>query len=316
MTAPSAVAAATGLRGVRDGARVLRRRFAGEARLGWLIASPAFAGLLIFSLAPCLVVFAMALSDWQLGAASARFVGAANFRALADDDAFWISARNTLVYGVAVSSGSLLLGLALALLVEASPLGRLFFRTAFFLPVVSTTVAMAVVWEFLLHPTLGPVNVALKGLGLGQVPFLADADLVLPTLCAIGIWENAGFNMVLFLAGLRTIPRDLYEAAALDGAQPAWERFWTVTFPMLGPALLFVAVISLVRSFKVFDTIVAITQGGPHRASEVMLFTIYQEGFGFFRIGYASALTIVFLAALVGITALQMRLLDRRVHYR
>src|SRR5262249_11120012 len=152
--------------------------------------------------------------------------------------------------------------------------------------------------------------------GFPRMYFLSNAKLVMPTLAAIGIWENAGFNMVLFMAGLKMIPKELYQAAAIDGAGRAWDRFWTVTFPLLGPTLLFVAVITLLRCFKVFDIVAAITQGGPGRASEVLLFTIYQEGFNFFRMGYAAALTIVFVAGLAAIIALQMRLLGRRVHYR
>jgi multiple sugar transport system permease protein len=121
--------------------------------------------------------------------------------------------------------------------------------------------------------------------------------------------------MVLVMAGLKTIPRDLYDAAAVDGADRPYERFWTVTLPLLGPTLVFVVVISFLRSFRVFETVAAITQGGPRRASEVVLFTIYQEGFVFFRVGYASALTVVFVAVLLVLTLVKFRLLDRSVHY-
>lgn len=201
------------------------------------------------------------------------------------------------------------------MLIESSSLGRAFFRSAFFLPVVSTTVAMAIVWEFLLHPSIGPLNTAIALLGLPRQSFLNDAATVLPTLAAIGVWENAGYNMVLVMAGLKTIPRDLYDAAAVDGADRPYERFWTVTLPLLGPTLVFVVVISFLRSFRVFETVAAITQGGPRRASEVVLFTIYQEGFVFFRVGYASALTVVFVVVLLVLTLVKFRLLDRSVHY-
>ncbi len=174
---------------------------------------------------------------------------------------------------------------------------------------------MAIVWEFLLHPTLGPLAAALRLVGLSVPGLLADASTVLPTLAAIGIWENAGYNMVLVMAALKAIPADLYDAAAVDGADRPWERFWTVTFPMLGPALVFVSIIALLRSFRVFETVAALTQGGPRRASEVVLFTIYQEGFTYFRIGYAAALTVVFVLVLVILTVVKFRLLDRSVHY-
>ncbi|MEL6210678.1 MAG: sugar ABC transporter permease, partial [Pseudomonadota bacterium] len=189
------------------------------------------------------------------------------------------------------------------------------FRSAIFLPVVSTTVAMAVVWEFLLHPTLGPVNTLVGFVGVPPQRFLSDARIVLATLAAIGIWETAGYVMVLVLAGLKSIPQDLYDAAAVDGAHRPWERFWTVTWPLLGPTMVFVTIIAMLRAIRVFETVAALTQGGPRRASEVVLFTIYQEGITYFRIGYASALTVVFLLVLVALTAIQFRLLDRRVHY-
>ena len=287
-----------------------------EAVAAWLLVLPALAGLVVFVLAPCAVVLAMAMTDWQLGSTTFNVVGLDNFHRLLTDPAVRISAENTVVYGLAVTAGSMMLGLGLALLIEASTVGRAFFRSIFFLPAVSTTVAMAIVWEFLLHPTLGPINLLLGELGVPTVYFLSDPKLVLPTLAAIGIWENAGFNMVLFLAGLKMIPSELYQAAAIDGADRPWERFWTVTFPMLGPTLLFATVITLLRCFKVFDIVAAITQGGPQRASEVLLFTIYQEGFNFFHMGYAAALTVAFVAVLVAIMAIQMRLLGRRVHYR
>jgi multiple sugar transport system permease protein len=174
---------------------------------------------------------------------------------------------------------------------------------------------MAVVWEFLLHPTLGPFAGALRLVGLAVPRLLADAATVLPTLAAIGIWENAGYNMVLVIAALKSIPAELYDAAAVDGADRTWERFWTVTFPLLGPALVFVLIISLLRSFRVFETVATLTQGGPRRASEVVLFTIYQEGFTYFRTGYAAALTVVFMVVLLVLTVLKFRFLDRRVHY-
>ncbi|BBK36181.1 ABC transporter permease [Allostella sp. ATCC 35155] len=285
------------------------------AGVGLLFAAPAMFGLFLFVIGPTLAVAVMSLTDWQLGASEIGFVGLDNYRALPGDRVFRTALANTLVYAGLVTPISVALGLGLALLIEASPLGRGFFRAAFFLPVVTTTVAMAVVWEFVLHPSLGPANLMLRALGFAPANFLGDAGSVLATLAAIGVWENAGFNMVLFLAGLKAIPRELYQAAAVDGADRAWERFWTITFPLLGPTMLFVAVIALLRSFKVFEIVAAITQGGPRRASEVLLFTIYQEGFSFFRIGHAAALTMVFLCGLLVLALFQIRLLGRRVHY-
>jgi multiple sugar transport system permease protein len=293
--------------------RAVRRR--AEGRMAWLFVAPLLCGLFLFLLLPCLAVLAMAFTDWQLGAGRINFTGFANFADLASDNVVRISAGNTVAYALIVAPISVAIGVWLAVLIESSTLGRAFFRSAFFLPVVSTTVAMAIVWEFLLHPSIGPLNTLIALIGLPRQGFLNDARTVLATLAAIGVWENAGYNMVLVMAGLKTIPRDLYDAAAVDGADRPYERFWTVTLPMLGPTLVFVVVVSFLRSFRVFETVAAITQGGPRRASEVVLFTIYQEGFVFFRVGYASALTVVFVLALLAITLVKFRLLDRKVHY-
>jgi len=283
--------------------------------VAWLMVLPFLSGLLLFLLLPCLAVIAMAFTDWSYGAHTANFVGFDNFQDLFGDRTFRTSLVNTLVYALLVTPISVALGVWLAVLVEASRLGRTLFRSALFLPVVSTTVAMAIVWEFLLHPVLGPVNSLLLQVGLPPQAFLTSADTVLPTLAMIGIWENTGYVLVLVLAGLKSIPSDLYEAAAIDGVDRGWSRFWTVTFPMLGPTMVFVVIVSLLRSLRVFDTVAALTQGGPRRSSEVLLWSIYQEGFQYFRIGYAAALTVVFLLLILIITVIKFLVLDRTVHY-
>ena len=287
-----------------------------QAATAWLMVAPLLLGVCLFLLLPSLAVLALSFSDWKLGDSGFGFAGLANYRELFGDRVFRISAANTAVYAALVTPISVALGTWLAVLIEGSHFGRGFFRSASFLPVVSTTVAMAVVWEFLLHPTLGPVNLAIGLLGIPAQRFLSDAAIVLPTLAAIGIWENAGYVMVLVMAGLKAIPADLYDAANVDGADRPWERFWTVTWPMLGPTMVFVAIIALIRSIRVFETVAALTQGGPRRASEVMLYTIYQEGFMYFRIGYASALTVIFVLVLLALTLLKFRLLDRAAHYQ
>ena len=179
----------------------------------------------------------------------------------------------------------------------------------------STLIAMAVVWEFLLHPSVGLVNLTLELFGIKGGDFLKDPSKALFTLAAIGIWQSAGLNMVLFMAGLKAIPGDLYEAAEIDGAASAWERFRTVTWPMLGPATLFVTVVSGIRSFQVFDTVEVLTKGGPNKATEVLLYTMYTEAFNFFRTGYGAAITVVFLAIVLTLTLLQVRVGEKRTHY-
>ena len=311
MTAASFSVAAEHVRPASSG-RLARQ----QGRLAWPFVMPFLAGLVIFLVVPCVAVVVLALTDWQLGDTAIHFTGLKNFVQLAGDDVFRRSFTNTVLFAVTVTPISVVLGLWLAVTVERSTIGRAFFRSAFFLPVVSTTVAMAVVWEFLLHPSLGPVNALMSLFGLPRHVLLNDARTVLPTLSAIGIWENAGYNMVLFIAGLKSIPADLYDAAAVDGAERPWERFWTVTLPLLGPTLLFVIIISFLRSFRVFETVAAITQGGPQFASEVVLYTIYREGFVYFHVGYASALTVIFVVLLLALTLVKFYLIDRSVHYQ
>jgi multiple sugar transport system permease protein len=296
-------------------AQAAPRRRLGEAAGAWLLSLPATLAFLALLLLPTLAAVALAFTDYELGLWPPAWIGLENFSEMAQDRGFLTSLRNTLVYVGLVAPASVALGLGLALLVEAGARGRAFFRAVFFLPVVSLTVAMAAAWQYLLHPTIGPVNAALRALGVAGPAWLSSSDWVLVSLAAIGVWENAGFNMVLFMAGLTAIPRELRDAAAVDGARGAFARFRLVTWPLLGPTTLFVVTISLIRSVRVFDTVAVLTRGGPNKASEVLLYTMYTEGFTFLRLGYSAAITLVFLVIVLGLMLLQTRVLDRRVHY-
>lgn len=284
-------------------------------RVALLFAFPATVLLGATLIVPSLLIFVFAMTDWQFGQSALRFVGFANFAEFLADPQSRQTLMNTLVYVAVTVTGSVALSLSVALLIESLPFGKTFFRAVYFLPVVSTFVAMATVWELILHPSMGLLNVSLRFIGVGGHDWLHDRATVLPTLCVIGIWETIGFNMVLFLAGLKAIPRDYYEAAEIDGARSAWSRFWTVTWPLLGPTTLFVVVISAIRSFRVFESVAVLTRGDPGGASEVLLYTIYREGFGFLRIGYASAITVIFLVTLLLLTLIQVRFADKKVHY-
>jgi multiple sugar transport system permease protein len=252
--------------------------------------APAALAYLLMLLLPTFATLLLAFSDYELGTPGFAWVGLDNFAEMLADRGFRVSVRNTLVYVGTVAPLSVLGGLGLALLVEAGGRGRAFFRAVFFLPVVSLTVAMASAWQYLLHPTIGPLNSALRWLGFGAPPFwLSSSDTALVSLAAIGVWESVGFNMVLFMAGLAAVPRELYAAAAVDGARGGIDRFRLVTWPLLGPTTLFVVTLSMVRSLRVFDTVAVLTQGGPNKASEVLLYTMYTEGFTFLRLGYSAA---------------------------
>lgn len=286
-----------------------------EGRIAWTLISPAVSLFVVLLAGPTLAVFALSLTDWQLGSATMNFVGIGNYVQLFGDRVFWKSFGNTFVYCFVVVPGSVFLGLGLAMLIEGVSTGRSFYRAAYFLPVTSTLIAMAVVWEFLLHPTVGLVNVVVELFGMKGGDWLKNPDRALFTLAGIGIWQSVGLNMVLFMAGLKSIPGDLYEAAEIDDASSAWERFRCVTWPMLGPTTLFVTVVSGIRSFQVFDTVEVLTKGGPNKATEVLLYTMYTEAFNFFRTGYGAAITVVFLVVVLALTLLQVRAGEKRTHY-
>jgi multiple sugar transport system permease protein len=306
-----ALAAPTGL------ARPARAR-AGETAeqlAAWVLAGPAFALIWILLLGPTVAVFLLSFTDWTFGMPEIAWAGLENYREMAGDAVFWKTLRNTLTYVAFVVPLSVFLGLGAAILIEAGESLRGFYRAAFFLPVVSTLLAMALVFQFAFHPTVGAINLTLAFVGIPTTDWLKNPDTALFALGIIGIWQAIGLSMVLFIAGLKAIPKDLYEAAAVDGADGAFERFRRVTWPMLGPAMLFVVTITAIRAFQVFDTVQVLTDGGPNKATNVLLFQMYQEGFSFLRSAYAAALTVVFLGFVLLVTVIQVRLQERNTHY-
>ena len=281
----------------------------------YLLLGPAIILILIFLIGPLFSVLGLSFTNYQLGAKSFEWIGGENFIELARDKNFWRSLTNTTLYTIVVVPVSVALGLGVALLIESQNSFKVFYRTVFFLPVMATLIAMAISWQFMLHPNFGIANLALKWLGFSGYNWLKTDSLALWVIAVIGIWNQFGFNMVLFLAGLSSIPKYLYDAAQMDGASHAIDRFRLVTLPMLGPVMLFVVMITAIRSFQVFDTVAVLTKGGPNKSTEVMLYTMYAEGFEFFRSGYASAITIIFLAIVLVLTLIKMRFLEKRIHY-
>ncbi|MDE1992209.1 MAG: sugar ABC transporter permease [Rhizobiaceae bacterium] len=300
----------------RDRAQAAKRLNRMEALAGYALAGPAFLLILILFILPVFAVFVIATTDWQFGATTLSFVGLANFREVFGDADFRAALINTIVYVMMVVPGTVILGLAIALLIESGQSLRSFYRAIHFLPFMATLAAMAVAWEALLHPTIGLVNQTLASLGLPTANWLRDEDTVLPVLALIGIWQNLGFAMVLFLAGLKAIPQDLYDAADIDGADLWIDRLRTVTLPMLGPVTMFVVIVMALRAFETFDTIEILTQGGPGHASDVLVYTLYRESFEYLRTGYGAAVTVVFLMIVVALTLIQARIMDKRVHYQ
>ncbi len=272
---------------------------------------PGVVGLLLLILGPACAVVLLSFTDWQLGGHRLNWIGLRNFTELTGDAAFLQAARNTALYAVAVVPGTLIGGFLIAAAIQSGSTYRRFYRTLHFLPYMATLAAMAIVWEALLHPTMGLVNHMLRDFGMPSANWLRDPQTVLPTLAAIEIWRNLGYAMVLYLAGLNTISPELYEAAALDGAGDPLNRMFLVTLPQIAPITLFLTVVTTLRALSSFTKIAVLTQGGPGHASDVILYRLYVETFDYFRAGYGSAIACVFMVIVGFLTAAQVWIGDR-----
>lgn len=297
----------------------------------WFI-GPALILMVLVLLLPIGLAAGLSLTDYSLGSPGTEFVGLENYERIFTRSTYEKMFGATFRYVGVVVPLSVGLGLGAALLVNS--VGRFgdLYKTIYFLPVMAALLAMAIVWEFALHPTIGIVNRTLElACGTwaeGWTFFAEGCDRTFPlwlreretaiwTVAFIGIWQGFGFNMVLYLAGLTGIPRDLYAAAEMDGARSGWERFRLVTWPMLGPTTVFVVTISIIRSFQVFDTVEAFYPqgGGPSKSVYVMMFALYEKGVQQNLIGIGSAITVVFLGFVMAVTVVQRRLVERRTHY-
>ncbi|MBF9052443.1 ABC transporter permease subunit [Roseobacter sp. HKCCD9010] len=285
-----------------------------------LLVGPAAIAVVLFIFLPVGVVFVLAFTDYQFGATTANWVGLENFGDLFGSRLGRNAIINTLIYAGIVIPASVGLGLLVAIglhsLAKSLPRVSNVIKAVYFLPVAATLVAMAVSWQMLMHPSLGLFNTWASALGLSTQQWLSDRDIVLYSLAVIGVWQSVGYNMVLFLAGLASIPDTLYDASEVDGAENGWSKFWLVTWPMLGPTTLFVLIVTAASAFRVFETVATMTEGGPAFASDTIVYALYREGFVYFKAGYASAITVVFFFALLLITAIQLLVIERRVHYR
>jgi len=278
----------------------------------WAFATPALLVIGVFFFVPVLAALIVSLTDFDLYALAdirnLRFVGLGNYWHLLHTPDFWRAVANT-GYFVAVGVPlSLAASLASALLVN-SRLTYLaaFFRTAFFAPVVTTLVAVAVVWRYLLHTRYGLLNYALAHIGIHPIDWLGDPHWALPAIILLAVWKNFGYNMVIFLAALQSIPADLYEAARLDGAS-LWQEFRRITLPMLRPTLLLVSILTVAGYFQLFAEPYVMTQGGPLQSTVSMLYFMYEEGFKWWNLGSASAVAFLLFLMILAVTALQLRL--------
>jgi len=287
-----------------------------QARTAWAFIAPALGLFGVFFVVPVVAGLLLSLTDFDLYAigapASARFVGLTNYAQTLANPAFWKALRNTLYFVVAGAPLSVCVSLVAALLLNAKLVRlRSLFRTIYFTPVVTTLVAVAIVWRYLYHPRYGLLNHLLGGLGLGPVDWLGNPQWAMPAIILLSVWKNFGYNMLIFVAGLQSIPEELYEAAALDGASP-WRRFVHVTLPGLAPTFLFVGVTTMIGYFQLFAEPYVMTQGGPLRATTSVVLMMYEEGFRWWRMGAAAAIAFLLLLVTLAGTLVQMWLQRRR----
>jgi multiple sugar transport system permease protein len=283
---------------------------------GWAFAAPAMIMLGLFFFVPVLLAFALSLTDFDLYALAnmddLRFIGFGNYAELLQTPLFWKALGNTFYFVIVGVPLSIALSLGAALLLNgvASKLVGLF-RTALFAPVVTTLVAVAVIWRYLLHTRYGMINYGLDNLGIDPVDWLGDPNWAMPAIIFFAVWKNFGYNMVILLAGLQTIPNDLYEAARIDGAN-AWQQFLHVTLPGLGPMLLLVSILTMAGYFQLFAEPYVMTQGGPVESTVSVLYFMYEQGFKWWNLGFASAVAFILFVIMFAITAVQYRFAKSR----
>lgn len=278
-----------------------------------LFLAPSLIGLLVFTIIPIASSFILAFTDWNL-LSPPKFVGIQNFIDMFSDPILWTSLGNTVKYALMIIPGSTAMALILALALNVEFPGIKVIRLFFMLPGVVSLVAIAMVWRWIYNDQFGLLNAALRLFDLQPVGWLSNEAIVLPAIVVMLIWSGMGFDSIIYLAALRNIPHHLYEAAELDGAN-RWQRFWSITFPLLTPVHFYNLIIGLIGSFQVFDVIYIMTQGGPGFASRVYAFHLYLQAFRRFNMGYAASMAWFLFLIIFVITLIQWRFLGRRVEY-
>lgn len=286
--------------------RALSRSRRAETLTGWALLLPAFIGFLVFYATPTLRAIEISLTDWNL-LREPNFVGLDNYARLLEDGKFWNGMKLSAYYVLLNIPAQTVLGLFLAVAMDRLT-RSLFVKAVVLLPYLLSNVLVAMIWLWMLDPLLGMVNHYFAAVGLDRQPFFGGIDQALFTVAGVNIWRHMGLVAMLFLAGLQNIPRHLYEAAALEGATE-WQMFRRVTLPLLRPVMVFVLVTSVTGSFQIFDTIAVTTNGGPLDSTRVIVHYIVQNAFSFYKMGYASAMSMVLCLVMLAYTVLQMRIM-------
>ncbi len=269
---------------------------------------PSLAGLLVFMVVPMVSSLALTFFEWDpLIPTRFHFLGSQNYLTLLKDANFWAALGHTLFYIAGYIPLVMVAGLGAAMLMNQKLAGRTFFRGAFFMPVISAWVAVALMWTWIFNPKFGIVNYLLGLIGITGPAWLFDPNWAMPAIILTSVWKDIGFIMILFLTGLQNIPQDYYEVASIDGAG-AWPKFLNITLPLLSPTAFFALIISLINSFQVFDQVWVMTQGGPAGATSVLVEQIVNNSFRYGRMGYAATLSWVLFLIVFLVTVLQTRL--------
>ncbi|WP_270344560.1 carbohydrate ABC transporter permease [Enterococcus thailandicus] len=273
--------------------------------IAWSFIAPNFIGFLLFTLIPVVFSLILAFMKWD-SFSTPEFIGLKNFSKMMMDETFWISLKNTFLYTIGVVPLTLVCSLGLAILLNQKIRGVKFFRTAFFFPYVTSLVAIAVVWNMLFHPTMGPINQFLKLFIANPPGWVSSSQWALTAIIIVSVWRGMGYYMILYLAGLQSISKELYEAAAMDGANK-WKQFVNITVPALRPTTFFVTIMLVINCFKIFDLVQVMTDGGPGRATNVLVYHVYNEAFVKFNFGYASAIAMILFVIVLAITVIQFK---------
>ena len=307
--------------GARAASAPSRRRKSGLRAPGernpaaWWFLAPALALIFVFFFLPVVASLLLSFTDFDIYAVgdvrNTRWVGLRNYAQLLDTPLFWQALRNTFYFALVGGPLSIGVSLGAALLLNHRAVRfKSFFRTVYFAPFVTTLVAVAIVWRYLYHTRYGLLNYALGVFGIGPIDWLGDPRWAMPAIILMTVWKSFGYNMLIFIAGLQAIPEELYEAAKIDGAS-AWQRFRHVTLPGLAPTLVFVTVITMIGFFQLFVEPYVMTMGGPLRSTTSVVLLMYEEGFRWWRMGYAAAVAFVLFLVILAATLVQLRLQKR-----
>jgi multiple sugar transport system permease protein len=283
-----------------------------EALAAAVMLAPNLAGLLIFMVVPTIASFVISMTNWNL-IGTQSWVGLENFKEAFSDVLFWTTLRNTAVYVFCKVPANVFLSLLLAVLLNQSLYGRTMFRSILFLPMIASSVSVALLWQPLFLSN-GLLNTVLTSLGLPALGWIYNPKTSMLSVIIVALWKELGYYMVMFLAGLQSISGSYYEAANIDGANGV-QKFIRITVPLISPTTFFVLIISIIGSFQIFDLTTVLTGGGPANSTNTLIMYVYQAGFKFFRMGYASALSSILFVIVLIITIIQNWSSKHWVHY-